>query len=74
MTQEKDLNPAEFDALQEIARLSLLRKAIPAEMQHRLIAMGYIEEKLGDLVATTKGRAYLVPRPKRRRRTTWHPS
>jgi len=73
MAQEKDLTPAEVEALREIARPSLLKKTIPAKVQERLIRMGYVEQKLGDLVATAKGKIYLAPLLKRRRRT-WHPS
>ena len=73
MAKEKDLTPAEVEVLREIARPSLLKKAIPAKVQERLIEMGYVEQKLGDLVATTKGRVYLAP-PLKRRRRTWHPS
>jgi len=73
MAQEKDLTPAEVEALREIARPSLLKKPIPDKVQDQLIKMGYVEQKLGDLVATAKGRAYLVP-PLKRRRRTWHPS
>ena len=61
MAQEKDLTPAEVEALREIARPSLLKKTIPAKVQDRLIKMGYVEQKLGDLVATAKERAYLAP-------------
>jgi hypothetical protein len=61
MAQEKDLTPAEVEALREIARPSLLKKTIPAKVQERLIKMGYVEKKLGDLVATAKGRAYVAP-------------
>ena len=73
MAQEKDLTPAEVEALREIARPSLLKKTIPAKVQERLIKMGYVEQKLGDLVASAKGKVYLAP-PLKRRRRTWHPS
>ncbi len=73
MAQEKDLTPVEVEALREIARPSLLKKSIPAKTQERLIKMGYVEQKLGDLVATAKGKVYLIP-PLKRRRRTWHPS
>ncbi len=69
MAQEKDLTPAEVETLREIARPSLLKKTVPAKVQERLIKMGYVEQKLGGLVATAKGRAYLAPPLKRRRRT-----
>ncbi len=72
MAQEKDLTPAEVEALREIARPSLLKKTIPAKVQERLIRMGYVEQKLGDLVATAKGKIYLAP-PLKRRKRTWHP-
>ncbi len=73
MAQEKDLTPAEVEALREIARPSLLKKTIPAKVQERLINMGYVEQKLGDLVASAKGKVYLAP-PLKRRRRTWYPS
>ena len=73
MAQEKDLTPAEVEALREIARPSLLRKAIPTKEAERLIKTGYVEQKLGDLVATAKGRVYLAT-PLKRRRRTWHPT
>ena len=73
MVQEKDLTPAEVEALREIARPSLLRKTISAKVAERLIKTGYVEQMLGDLVATAKGRAYLAP-PLKRRRRTWHPT
>ena len=73
MSQEKDLTPAEVESLREIARPRLLEKTVPTKVQERLIKMGYVEQKLGDLVATAKGKVYLAPLLKRRRRT-WHPS
>ena len=73
MAQENDLTSVEVEALREIARPSLLKKPIPANVQDRLIKMGYVEQKLGDLVATAKGRVYLAP-PLKRRRRTWNPT
>jgi len=73
MVQENELSPGEIDALREIARPSLLKKPIPAKMQDRLIKLKYVEQKLGNLVATAKGRAYITS-PLKRRRRTWHPS
>jgi hypothetical protein len=73
MAQAKDLDPAEVEALREVARPSLLKKPIPAKLQDRLIKMGYVEQKLGNLVATAKGRTYLAS-PLKRRRRIWHPS
>ena len=55
MAQAKDLDPAEVEALREVAQPSLLKKPIPAKVQDRLIKMGYVEQKLGNLVATAKG-------------------
>jgi hypothetical protein len=73
VAQAKDLDPAEVEALREVARPGLLKKPIPAKVQERLIKMGYVEQKLGDLMATAKGKVYLAP-PLKRRRRTWHPS
>jgi hypothetical protein len=60
MVQENELSPGEIDALREIARPSLLKKPIPAIMQDRLIKLEYVEQKLGNLVATAKDRVYIA--------------
>jgi hypothetical protein len=73
MAQQTELTQAEIEALREILRPSLFRKAIPSEARDRLIEKGYVEQKLGDLVATAKGRA-CVARPVKRRKRAWHPS
>jgi hypothetical protein len=59
MTQEKKLTPSEEDALREIGRMGLLKKAIPPKLEHRLIELGYIEHRIGGPVATAKGTASL---------------
>ena len=52
---QENLTLREEAALREIARPGLLTKAISEEVRDRLIELGYIEQKLGGLVATPKG-------------------
>ena len=52
MTQEKELTPSEEDALREIGRTGLLKKAIPPKLEHRLIDLGYVERRAGGPVPT----------------------
>ena len=62
MAEHNDLTPTELEALREVARGDLFQKVIPAKAQARLIELGYIDQKLGGLVATSKGRLYLARR------------
>ena len=65
---QEDLSPAEVDALKEVAHAGLLKKAIPNKERKRLTKLGYIEERLGGIVATAKGKLYLGPSRARGRR------
>lgn len=58
MNGQNNLTPDEEEALREVARGGLLQKIIPADIEDRLIKYGYIEQKLGGLVATTKGKLH----------------
>jgi hypothetical protein len=58
MNGQNNLTPDEEEALREVARGGLLQKIIPADIEDRLIKYGHIEQKLGGLVATTKGKLY----------------
>ena len=62
---QENLTLREEAALREIARPGLLTKAISEEVRDRLIELGYIEQKLGGLVATPKGNFYLLPLQKK---------
>jgi hypothetical protein len=65
MAQEKVLTPEEVAALRELARPGLSKQTIPEKIRDRLIKLGFIEQKLDGLVATPKGKAYLLPRQKK---------
>lgn len=58
MVKQDDLTPAEAEALREVARGGLMQKVIPDHLRDRLIELKYIEQKLGGLVATAKGKLY----------------
>ena len=58
--KDDDLTPDEEEALREVARGGLMQKVIPAKARDRLIELGYIEQKLGGLAATAKGKLYSV--------------
>ena len=58
MDDQNKLTSAEAAALREVASGGLMQKVIPADIRDRLIKMGYIEQKLGGLAATTKGKLY----------------
>jgi hypothetical protein len=57
----QELTREEIEALRELARPSLLKKAIPENVLKRLIKLGYAEQTLGGAVATSRGKAYLLP-------------
>ena len=73
MVQEINLTAAEVAALRAVARRSETKKHIPDKVRDRLIELGYIEQSLGELVTTAKGKLVLASHLPRRRRT-WHPS
>ena len=60
MIRDKELTSEEEAALCEVARGSSMQKIIPAEIKNRLIKLGYIEQKLGGLVATSKGKLWAM--------------
>ena len=64
MVQE-NLTPPEEAALRQIARPTLLTKAISEEVRDRLIELGYVQQKLSGLIATPKGNFYLLLRQKK---------
>jgi len=65
MTRQNDLTPDEEEALREVARGGLMQKVIPAKARERLIELGYIEQKLGGLAATARGKLYFGRRRRR---------
>jgi hypothetical protein len=60
MNNDNKLTSAEEAALCEVARGSLMQKVIPIEIKERLVKLGYIEQKLGGLVATSKGKLWAM--------------
>jgi len=60
MDDKNKLTSAEEEALREVARGGLMQKVIPAEIEDRLIKLGYIEQKLGGLVATAEGQLWVM--------------
>lgn len=58
MNDQKGLIAAEEKVLRDVAAGGLMQKIIPADIQERLIDLGYIEQKLGGLAATPKGILY----------------
>jgi hypothetical protein len=57
---DNKLTSAEEDALCEVARGHSLQKVIPLEIKNRLVKLGFIEQKLGGLVATSKGQLWAM--------------
>lgn len=57
---QDDLTSVEAEALREVARGGLMQRVISDHIRDRLIQLGYIEQKLGGLVATAKGKLYAV--------------
>ena len=62
MKKENDLTDADAKALREVARGGLMQKVIPDDRRDRLIKLKYIEQKLGGLAATAKGKRYAASR------------
>ena len=58
MSRRNDLTAIEVEYLHEVARCGMLQKTLPTKVRARLIELGYIEQKLGGLVATSKGKVY----------------
>lgn len=60
MAKQDDLTPAEAEALREVAHGGLMQKVIPDHLRDRLIELKYIEQRLGGLVATAKGKFHVA--------------
>ena len=74
MEQFIGLTPPLLNALREVARPGLFKRKIPADAREKLIELGYVEQRLGGLVATEKGNLYLVGRlARRKRKRIWRP-
>jgi hypothetical protein len=56
MAQQNDLTSVEAEALREVGRGGLMQRVIADHIRDRLIQLGYIEQRLGGLVATAKGK------------------
>ena len=54
-----DLTPEELDALREVSHRAM-QKVIPNEVQDRLLEQKLIEQKLGGLALTAKGKIYIA--------------
>ena len=59
---KEDLTSAEVASLRILVRNNLLRPAIPDAHRKRLLGLGYAEQKIGGLMATAAGMAYIVTR------------
>ena len=55
---QEHLNSAEVNALKEVKK-GPLQRAIPGQVRAHLLQKKYIEQKLGGLTLTSKGRRYL---------------
>ena len=60
MILEAELSPAEVDGLGEVARHAPAKSAISKKLRHRLISLGYIEQRIGRLLPTAKGILYFA--------------
>jgi hypothetical protein len=60
MNDNNKLTSEEEAALCEVARGGLMQKVIPLEIKDRLVKLGYIEQKFGGLVATSKGKLWAM--------------
>ena len=58
-----ELTAGEALALREVARGRLMQRKISDNDRDRLLELGYIEEKLGGLQATSDGHKYVVAHP-----------
>ena len=59
MADEK-LTREELNILQEYARPGLLKQKIPPAIKSKLTALGFIEDRLGATVITSKGKMFLL--------------
>lgn len=74
MEQFIGLTPPLLNALREVASPSLFKRKIPTDAREKLIELGYVEQRLGGLVATAKGNRYLAIRlARRKRKRIWRP-
>ena len=64
MAQRNELTATQLEGLHEVARGGMLQKTLPAKVRDRLIDLGYIEQKLGGLAATSKGKLYAASHKK----------
>ena len=60
MILETELSPAEVDGLREVARHAPAKSAMSKKLRDRLISLGYIEQRIGRLLATAKGILYFA--------------
>jgi len=58
MSRRNDLTAIEVEYLHEVARVGMSQKTLPAKVRARLIEFGYIEQKRGDFLTTSKGKLY----------------
>ncbi len=58
MVQRNDLTPEEVEALRDIVFHSSTQRVMPPHIRDHLIQLGYIEQKLGGLAATGKGKMH----------------
>lgn len=59
MAKRDDLTAAEVEALREVTK-GLMQGVIPDHVRAKLIEKKYIDQKLGGLAITAKGRRYLL--------------
>lgn len=59
MAQENHLNSEELEALREVSK-GMMQSVILVDIRNRLIELKYIEQKLGGLVTTAKGKLCLA--------------
>ena len=60
MTGTPELSSEEWKSLEAVASESRLKPRIPDPHREELIAMGLIEQRLGGLVVTAKGKLALL--------------